>query len=621
MTVYVFDCEGDSLKPTRFHCLSYSKLGDKGFGKVKTLINHKLMKKFLTQKGATLIGHNIARWDIPELERVLEIEVTAKIIDTLAFSWYLFPTRNQHGLEWWGEDFGVPKPKISSWTDLTLEEYVHRCEEDVKINILLWKKQEKFLKKLYQDDKDLNRFISYIMFKMKCAQMQEKSRWKLDKDRCITTLNKLEAEADVKIQALIKGMPKVPTKTKYHKPTKPFKMSGELSAAGARWFARLRKLGLPEDYPGPVDEVTGQEDANPNSHHQIKKWLFDLGWVPANFKYEREDNGQFRKIPQIRVEEDDSKVLCPSVLKLIPRAPAIEHLAGLTVLQHRIGILNGFLENEENGYVQARVQGLTNTLRFKHTEVVNLPGVSKPYGEDVRGCLVAPEGYELCGSDMASLEDRTKQHYMWNHDPEYVKQMNTEGFDPHLDIALLAKMMTEEEVDAYKGGDKSKHSVRHDAKQVNYSCTYGVTPEGIVRNNGMALSRARTLHATFWKRNWSLNAIADECIIKTVNGQRWLFNPVSKFWYSLRADKDKFSTLNQGTGVFCFDMWVREILLERPQLTAQFHDEVVLCVRKGNRKRAVDLLKTAIRRVNEKLKLNRELDVDVEFGENYAEIH
>ena len=47
-------------------------------------------------------------------------------------------------------------------------------------------------------------------------------------------------------------------------------------------------------------------------------------------------------------------------------------------------------------------------------------------------------------------------------------------------------------------------------------------------------------------------------------------------WYSLRFDKDRFSTLNQGTGAYCFDTWVKYILSKRPQLTGQFHDEVIL---------------------------------------------
>jgi len=101
----------------------------------------------------------------------------------------------------------------------------------------------------------------------------------------------------------------------------------------------------------------------------------------------------------------------------------------------------------------------------------------------------------------------------------------------------------------------------------------------------------------------------------------WLYNPVSKLWYSLRYEKDRFSTLNQSTGVFCFDSWIREFRSVRPQLTAQFHDEVVLTVKQGAEDKCRKMLKDAINRVNDKLKLNIKLDVDIQFGPDYSRIH
>ena len=50
--------------------------------------------------------------------------------------------------------------------------------------------------------------------------------------------------------------------------------------------------------------------------------------------------------------------------------------------------------------------------------------------------------------------------------------------------------------------------------------------------------------------------VASKARTRDLFGSTWLYNPVSEFWYSLRSDKDRFSTLNQGTGVFCFDSWV-----------------------------------------------------------------
>ena len=111
------------------------------------------MQEFLDSLTAEdrIIGHNFQRYDKPTLERILGITIKAKIIDTLAISWYLFPNRARHGLEYWGEDFGIPKPVITDWNLLSLEEYTHRCKEDVRINKKLWDLQLSMLNKIYDD--------------------------------------------------------------------------------------------------------------------------------------------------------------------------------------------------------------------------------------------------------------------------------------------------------------------------------------------------------------------------------------------------------------------------------------------------------------------------------------
>ena len=51
------------------------------------------------------------------------------------------------------------------------------------------------------------------------------------------------------------------------------------------------------------------------------------------------------------------------------------------------------------------------------------------------------------------------------------------------------------------------------------------------------------------------------------------------------------------------------------------HDEIIIEVKKGNRGKAEALLKWAVKETNKLLNLNRELDVDVQFGQSYADIH
>ena len=106
------------------------------------------MRKFF-EEADVLVGHNIVMFDVVAVERVLGIKVKARLVDTLALSWYLNYDRMKHGLESYGEDYGVPKPVIKDWHSLTPEDYAHRCDTDVQMNWRLWKSLEIKLGKLY----------------------------------------------------------------------------------------------------------------------------------------------------------------------------------------------------------------------------------------------------------------------------------------------------------------------------------------------------------------------------------------------------------------------------------------------------------------------------------------
>ena len=136
----VADIESDGLllDATKIHCLSYYCLDSGESGSI-TVGNE--IKRFLEEEVDVIIWHNGILYDRPMLEKILGVTKVIPMIDTLALSWYLYPERNTHGLESWGESFGIKKPPISNWKDLPIETYVYRCEEDVKINTKLWKQQ------------------------------------------------------------------------------------------------------------------------------------------------------------------------------------------------------------------------------------------------------------------------------------------------------------------------------------------------------------------------------------------------------------------------------------------------------------------------------------------------
>ena len=612
----VFDVEANGLveDATKIHCLSYVR----DDGVYATLYQYDDMRHLLmNEKG--LIGHNIIRYDVPLLNKILGINIEARLFDTLAMSWVLNPTRSKHGLDSFFPDFGIEKPKIDDWENLSLQDYTNRCVEDVRITKALWDNLLKRFLTIYASKDRLDKFFRYLEFKMDCANEAEQQGWKINSDLANSCVERLTNLQEDKVKELTEVMP---MRKLYKVQTKPkvcHKKDGSLSSHGKKWFALLDEHGLPEGYNGDVTVVKGAEDANPNSTDQVKDWLFSLGWKPCTYKYNKnKETGEEKKVAQVRKNGE----LTDSIKLLIKNHPTVKVLDGLTVLQHRLSIFKGFVDCERNGYLKAEIDGLTNTLRFKHKKpLVNLPSVEKPWGKEIRSCLVAPEGYVLCGADMTSLEDTTKRHYMKPYDPKYVEEMSREGFDPHLDLAKHAGEVTQNDIDRHNRGEIDLKPLRKNFKVVNYSATYGVGAEKLARETGMKVYLAKKLLDAYWKRNWSVKAFSESQRVRKIGEEMWVQNPVSKFWHSLRYEKDVFSTINQSTGSYCFDKWVAFYRTRRSNIIGQFHDESINVVRRGEEEQHTNALNWAIDKLNEQLKLNVKLGIDVQYGNNYSEIH
>ena len=619
----IFDIESDGLlnKATKIHCLSYHILETDVSG---SLIEYSDIKNFVLQPDLELIGHNIVRYDVPLLNKLLSIEIKATLIDTLPLSWTLYPQFDKHGLEDWGEELGIKKPEIKDWSNLSIEEYIYRCEEDVKINTAVWEKQYRYLKKLYSTESELLRYCAYLTFKMDCVREQEEIGIKLDVKKAEEMLEKLSNEKEDKRANLIKVMPKNPIIKKVVYENAIEDKNGTIYQKGDLFY----EFAIGDEKPKTITKeiIKGYDPPNPNSHSQIKNWLYSLGWIPGHIKHVRDKKtNEVKKIPQIASQYKQGEV-CDSIKILFDKKPELELLNGLSILSHRIGIFEGFLKEQKDGRLYATCSGLTNTLRLQHRVIVNLPGFNKPYGNEVRSCLIADDGKMLCGSDLSGIEDNTKRHYIYPYDPKYVEEMNIPGYDPHLDIAILAGFLTKEEADnhkLYESSDgkegKSYKSVRQKAKTTNFSATYKVGAPSLARNAGITLKEAKKLLEIYWKRNHAILQVERALKTKDVYSQKWVQNPVSGFWYTLRAEKDRFSTLNQGTAVYVFDTWLKYIRKQGIKISYQCHDEWLGNI--YNEEETNYAIKKAIKQVNEELKLNVTIGCSADFGKNYSQTH
>ena len=628
MKYVIFDIETDGLLDTVsvIHCLSAAIYEDNNLIEEVNLTDYNDIIDFLDAQ-PLIVGHNIVRYDLPVLKKLLDYTYPGSKYDTLALSWYLYPVRKEHGLESWGETVGIPKPYISDWENLDIADYINRCSTDVVINTIIFGNFIAYLKDIYVD-KDYNRLMAYLTWKLDCAAEQEEYPLTIDREYCKRTLDTLNTLIEERKTALIAAMPKQVKYAIKTQPSKMFTVKGELTKAGIAWLELLSDNDLEADFDGEISVIKSTEEPNPTSISQLKSWLFSLGWTPTVFKHAPNKAGDIRAVPQL---QNNDKKLCPNIVVLAETYPVLENLKGLFMLQHRVGVLEGFLEcSNEQGKMVSQVAGFTNTLRFKHKKpVANLPSVDKPYGKEIRGAIIAPDDNHLfCGSDMSSLEDTTKQHYMYFYDPDYVTQMRVPGFDPHLDIAVLSGMLTPEQVadhklyEATEGKEGTSYKkVRTKAKIVNFSGVYGAGPPKIALTTGMSLAEATALHKTYWERNKAVKQVTNDTVYKDVRKQMWLYNPVSGFWYSLRQPKDRFSTLNQGTGVYCFDTHIKNVRQQGIKISLQYHDEIGFTFLKTEQQQVKDKLNKAIEITNQVLKLNVPLGISIDIGNNYAESH
>lgn len=535
-------------------------------------------------------------------------------------------------------------------------------------------------------DEWIDGILTFLMGKQDKVRIKEATMWEVDVEKIQALHDDLSEKIVIAKATLESVMPRVPKYKNKNFPKKPLKKGKktkkivnppmEFSSSGESWNDVMSNYGkfndtkhelvkkdIGEPFPVGLDWTEGKGEGvrvkvldkyvepNAGSPDQLKSFLFSHGWKPQTYEFVddtkaieaweaggcRTKKPKPRAVPQISKLGEDGKELCPSVVELAENVPEIMAYQKYTTIKHRRDMVKGWLENLVGGkYLQAGCGGFTNTLREQHRGLVNLPSVDKPYGEDIRGGLIAGKGKTSLGSDLSSLEDRVKHHFMLPHDPDYVATMMADDYDPHLLTAYSAGMINKAEFEGYKKDTlsaavkKAVSKARKAGKATNYASVYGAGPPTIARSADVSQDQGKQLHKGYWELNWSVNTIADEQVtFKCDKGNMWLVNPVNGFCYSLRSEKDRFSTLCQGTGSFFFDMWVDKIVdsmydrFKVKRLNGLFHDEYIASFKDTQENRDImeKITFEAIDSVNDEYLMRRKLGCDVQFGDNYAQIH
>ena len=611
MIIRVFDVEADGLldAATRLWCIATRDLHsrqEKFFGPDE--IEEGL--RFLMEADI-VVAHNYCGYDGPLIKKLYPWFEPKAYEDSLILSRLYQPDRlGGHSIDAWGKKLGVAKPVHEDWTRYD-QDMKFRCIQDTLINTMV-------LRQLLDEGKGCD-WSDAIRTEYDAQLLQneiEKKGFLLNLPAAEALADKLALELEQIEDQLKDVLPwKVEPGTTY--PT-PFTQAGKLKKALVDYL-------LPEHasaVAGPLSRVRFVP-FNFNSSAQVTSFLYSQGWKPNHFNYKKADKGGYE------LNKDGTYVVSSSRL---PKADedqscldTIEGQAGQLfvrwrVVNHRLGILRrtrkkdgvegGWLnEVRSDGRVEARAIPLgTNTGRYTHRQIVNIPAVDAVYGEEIRSLLTVPTQYVLSGTDAAGLEARVAGHYTAAHDGgEFAREL-LQG-DVHAKNAAAFSLAAGREV------------TRPQAKTIYYAILYGATARKVASQAGVPLKTGAAMFEAFWEANPGLAKVREFCSnhAKTYG---WVPGLDGRKVMTRSPHSATNALFQSAGGVIMKNCFVR-VLLGAPHWRAvcTMHDEAQVEVLPMYAEDLALEWEAAGRWVTEKFSLRVPIEFDTKAGKDYASTH
>lgn len=421
------------------------------------------------------IGHNIIQYDIPAIKKVLGYEFKGKKVDTVLMSRLQNPHRTApfyaqnkkeamkvHGLYAWGVRVGIDKPEIEDWSTYT-PQMMHRCEEDVRINVATYHALRK--EGEGQDWRDAH----MLTFKLwENLAKQEEAGWLVDQEymnKCIHMLNKWIDKIDNVLEShlpIVYDVKEAKKDGQYGWVKKPFMKSGDYAASVERHFGTGDVIN---DVSGPFSRVEFRP-VDLGSPAEAKGWMMSQGWEPEEWNLDDDGNPRSPKMPK------DGEF------------PGVEGKAGRLYAKrakssHRRSNIEGWLKRvREDGRLESRVTGLTDTRRAKHGNIANVPNGEAFFGKQMRKGFASREGWVLVSADAAGCQDRMMANRAG--DPEFTKMLLEGDKDAGTDSHTLAMKGINEVLGRFNLSPIS----RGKAKNFNFGWTFGASDTKLGRMCG-----------------------------------------------------------------------------------------------------------------------------------------
>ena len=326
-------------------------------------------------------------YDYPLINKLYPEAKLPLLEDSVILSRLANPDRHGgHSIESWGVRFKQPKPEHEDWSTYT-PAMGNRCQEDVRI--------------LVQSIRVINHELAnhdwadaiHTEYQIQALQTKIEERGVRLSDKVYEAADELDRLTSETHGILTDSLPLL-VQPKGAPVVAPFTRAGKLAKRV------VQVLGCPMEVEGPFCGVRFVP-LNLDSPKQLTEFLLGIGWEPTEFNYKKAKRGGYE------LNDDGTYVISsPKVTEdsLEPLDhPVATHLKDYRVLKHRLSILRHTTrDGRQTGWcntvradhrVEARAIPLgTNTHRYTHSNIVNLPTVGTAHSEYIRSMLVASEG-------------------------------------------------------------------------------------------------------------------------------------------------------------------------------------------------------------------------------------
>ena len=576
MKQIVFDIEANGLDPDTVWCIIAYEREAKEYIEWSKEDLHLFKDWIKEQDELEVIGHNIIGYDIPVLERLLDVDFSkCKVTDTLVMSRLAEPSRlGGHGLENWGQLLNQPKGEHSDWLNFS-QDMVEYCKQDVRVNELVYQRLLRDLRDFGTESLVLEGQVQGIISK------QIKNGWLVDQGKAFVLLAELkERKMDLEDKVHEKFKP-LPTFIKEITPK--VKKDGSYSIVGLKFMGEQWETAVAPfsrlDYP----------EFNLGSRQQIGRYLKYFGWEPETFT------------------EKGQPIVDEGVLNKVKGIPEAELIGQYLMVQKRIAQIQSWLDavkedGRVHGYVNAN-GAVTGRMTHSSPNVAQVPAGNAPYGTECRAVWTVPTGYNLVGMDASGLELRMLAHYM--NDKGYTNEILTG--DIHTANQLAAGLET-----------------RNQAKTFIYAFLYGAGDAKIGSIVGGSARDGKRLKEKFLRNTPALRKLRER--VGVASGRGYVLG-LDRRRVAVRSEHAALNTLLQSAGAIVMKKAL--CLLDEYavlhkidyKFIGNIHDEIQTEVATKDAERFGRLATACIEAAGNHYKLNCPLAGEYQIGTDWSETH